>query len=86
MVTKLTLSIPPRTVRKGKSYAAKHDTSLSKLVAQFLDGLDQPGKTKTEMEPGIARMFGAYKLPTDMDVNDIRLNGLLEKHLGKGSR
>lgn len=39
-MTKLTLSVDERTIRRAKSFAKAHRTSLSKLVSRYLSSLE----------------------------------------------
>ena len=44
MKTKLTLSISERRIRRIKAYSARHRTSVSQLVEDFIDSLDKVAK------------------------------------------
>ena len=61
--TKLTLSVDEDVVRKAKRFSRRHDTSLSKLVTDFLSYLvDSEGKRT----PVVSRLRGILPLSTDL--------------------
>jgi hypothetical protein len=76
---KLTLSVPPVLVQKGKIIAKKRKRSLSALISNFLENLEYPANT--EFSPQIEQMCGAYRLPKGENEEDLRLNSLLKKHI-----
>jgi len=80
-VAKLTLSVSPVLVKKGKRIAKKRSRSLSALVSNFLESLEEPVNSLTEFTPQIEQMCGAYRLPEGKNEDDIRFNSLIKKHL-----
>ncbi len=78
---KLTLSVSPVLVKKGKRIAKKRRRSLSALIGNFLENLEEPINSPTEFTPQIEQMCGAYRLPEGKDEGDIRFNSLIKKHL-----
>jgi hypothetical protein len=80
-VTKLTLSILPVLVKKGKRIAKRRGRSLSSLISNFLENLEEPVNSPTEFTPQIEQMCGAYRLPEGKSEDDIRFNSLIKKHL-----
>ena len=86
MKTKLTLSVSPLAVRRGKRIASLRKQSLSELVTQYLEKLEaEPDKSSadTGIDPRLAKCQGAYSLPTSQNLEDMRLRSLLQKHGGK---
>ena len=66
--TKLTVRVDSSALDRAKHYAAAHNTSLSKLISEFLRMLDAeapPART-----PILAKLTGI--LPTDASVEDHR--------------
>lgn len=63
---KLTLSIDAAVTEKAKRYAAAHGTSLSRLFANYLNGL--PGDRASELTPRVSRLAGV--LPPQADVGE----------------
>lgn len=86
MKSKLTLSVSPLAVRRGKRIAALRKQSLSELVSQYLEKLaEEPENvsSSTSIHPRLAECQGAYKLPSEQNLEDMRLRSLLKKHGGK---
>lgn len=64
---KLTLSVDEEVISKAKRFSRRHDTSISKLVADFLSRLvDSEGKRT----PVVSRLRGI--LPRDADTEAYR--------------
>jgi len=81
-VAKLTLSIPPALIKKGKRIARKQDNSLSGLISDFLEKLEEPPiKINYELSPQIKEMCGAYRLPKGKTEDDLKFEYLLNKHV-----
>lgn len=86
MKSKLTLSVSPLAVRRGKRIAALRKQSLSELVSQYLEKLEaEPDKTtaSTSIDPRLVACQGAYRLAPGLNLEDMRLRSLLQKHGGK---
>jgi len=64
---KLTLSVDEDVIRKAKHYSQRHETSLSKLVTDFLSKLADNEGVRT---PVVSRLRGI--LPRDVDVDEYR--------------
>ena len=65
MESKLTLTLQKKTIEKGKAYARKKRTSLSKLVEKYIDQIvKEPGEE--EISPLIKSLSGVLK---DKNVN-----------------
>lgn len=73
---KLTIRVDARLIEQAKAYAEAHNTSVSQLVEAYFVNLSQEEPTKhapiTEELTGI--------LPSDIDVEKIRLEYLMEKY------
>ena len=80
MNAKLTLSVPKALANKGKLVAKARNTSLSELVSHFIENLDA-NSSKATMDPRVASMYGAYKLPPGVDLDSLRFDSLVKKHL-----
>ncbi len=71
---KLTLSVDEDVIRKAKRYSRRHDTSISRLVTEFLSLLsDEEGFEA----PVVSRLRGV--LPSEVSVDEYR-DHLVEKH------
>jgi hypothetical protein len=65
MTTKLTLSIDEKLVQNAKKYAQNNNTSVSKIVSNYLRTLNT-GVTLThhsELSPRLKKLTGAFKVP-----------------------
>jgi len=80
-VTKLTVSVSPVLVKKGKRIAKRRRRSLSALISNFLENLEEPANSLKGFTPQIEQMCGAYRLPEGKNEDDIRFNSLIKKHL-----
>jgi hypothetical protein len=82
MSAKLTLSVPPVLVKKGKRIAQKQNNSLSALISHFLENLEEPPtKANYELSPQIREMCGAYSLPKVKTEDDLKFEYLFNKHI-----
>jgi hypothetical protein len=65
MITKLTLSIDEKLVKTAKKYAQTNNTSVSKIVGNYLRTLDSGVKLTpaTELSPRLRKLTGAFKVP-----------------------
>jgi len=83
-VAKLTLSVSPVLIKKGKRIAQKQNGSLSALVSNFLENLEEPppkAKSNYELSPQIKEMCGAYRLPEGKTEDDLKFEYLFNKHI-----
>lgn len=71
-MSKLTINVDAATVARAKRYAARHGTSISRLVEQFLDLVSGHGEGQGEgLTPVLARLRRAFK-GADLDVRAYR--------------
>lgn len=59
-MTKLTLTLDEKVIRRAKRYAAARGTSLSRLVERYLDSLSRP-QDKSEDPPVLRMLRGAAR-------------------------
>jgi hypothetical protein len=71
---KLTLSVDEEAVRRARWFTKKHDTSISRLVSEFLLSL---GDSEVPDTPIVSRLVGI--LPSDTRLEDYHEH-LVEKH------
>ena len=71
---KLTLSVDEAVIEKARRYSTAHDTSISRLVTQFLSRLPSRGP---RLNPVVERLAGI--LPPNVDAEDYYRH-LSEKH------
>jgi len=84
--SKLTLVVDPSVVRRAKSYASAHRTSVSTLVESFLKNLTAEEEHDTASDPDswppITRsLYGALADVGDVDADDLKRRHLWEKYL-----
>jgi len=72
---KLTLSVDERVIERARRYSAEHNTSISRLVTDYLRRLDAP--SDAALASWVQRLRGI--LPSDTSVDDYRRD-LEEKH------
>ena len=81
--TKLTLSMEPEIVNRGKQYAKKVQKSLFRLIQDFLN---EVSKNKPEAEDNISAdvlsITGILKdkFPNEVDLKEVRYQYLKEKY------
>jgi len=81
-VAKLTLTVPPDLIKKGKRIAKKQNNSLSGLISDFLENLEEPKvKMNYKLSPQIKEMCGAYRLPKKKTEDNIKFDYLFNKHV-----
>lgn len=68
-MTKLTVRIPQDVLDHAKGYAQEHDTSLSRLIAEYLRYLSLPDDLLSGA-PTVRRLSGI--LPVEASVEDYR--------------
>ncbi|MBN2566213.1 MAG: hypothetical protein JXB46_10935 [Candidatus Eisenbacteria bacterium] len=86
--SKLTLVVDSAVVRKAKSFAASHGTSVSGLVEAYLKQLtvaeeDGSGSDLQDLPPVTRSLYGALR-PDESDVPDaeaLKTRRLMRKHL-----
>ena len=74
--TKLTVRVPRDLLEGAKRYAAEHDTTLTRLISEYLRRLNVQTDIRTDA-PIVQRLSGI--LSQDVSVDDYR-RYLEEKH------
>jgi len=92
-MAKLTLSIEPDKIVKAKNYASRHNTSISKMVSDFLSAVTEKDEIDTE-DPFLKKLEGLHisddikalsgilkgKYPDDITLWDAKYEYLKEKY------
>lgn len=85
---KLTLVVDPDVVRRAKSYASAHETSVSSLVEAYLsqltaDDTDESADTQASLPPITRSLFGALRSCESgpIDERELKVRRLTEKYL-----
>jgi hypothetical protein len=70
MTTKLTLSIDEKLVQHAKDYAQSKNTSVSKLVSNYLSTLNSGVKLtySGELSARVRKLTGAFKVPKNFEA------------------
>lgn len=83
MDSKLTLKLDKTVIEQAKQYAKEHQTSLSRLIENYLAVLTKLKKGKSddiEISPFVKSISGSVKLPKDFDYKKEIGNILSEKY------
>jgi hypothetical protein len=80
METKLTLRLNDNVIKKAKSYARRHNISLSKMIEAYLDSLTQQKKQSHEATPLVESLSGVIDLPENYDYKKAYGDFLEEKY------
>jgi hypothetical protein len=62
MDAKLTLSLDKKTIEQAKKYARKKNTSLSKLIENYLSKVTSADKEEVEISPLVKSLSGIVNL------------------------
>ena len=70
MTTKLTLSIDEKLVQTAKDYAQSKNTSVSKLLSNYLSTLNYGVKLThaSDLSPRLKKLTGAFKVPKNFEA------------------
>jgi len=79
MNTKLTLKIDKSTIERAKKYAREKDTSLSKMIENYLQALTNKQEDADEVSPLVKSLTGVIK-PIDSDYKKHYSGYLADKY------
>jgi Family of unknown function (DUF6364) len=79
MDTKLTLSLDKKIIEQAKKYARRKNTSLSKLIENFLAKVTATDKEDIEISPLVKSLSGVIKVK-DADYRKGYTDYLAEKY------
>ena len=84
--SKLTLVVDPSVVRRAKSYASAHQTSVSSLVESYLRNLTAEEAQEISAEPDswpptTRSLYGVLAHVGDLDTDELRQQYLRDKYL-----
>ncbi len=79
MITKLTLSIDDKVVKKAKEISRRKGKSLSRMIEEYLVSLD---KKEDQRISSVKLLSGALKnkVPKDVDMKTTKSNYLKKKY------
>ena len=81
MVTKLTLKLKKKVIEQAKQYASDHDTSLSRLVENYLSAITTETNPENDISPLVKSLSGVIELPVVADHKGEYNHHLIEKYL-----
>lgn len=67
MDTKLTLKLEQSVIEKAKDYARKQQTSLSRLIENYLLNITKEDEKEEKITPLVKSLSGIIELPNDVD-------------------
>jgi len=83
MLTKLTLTMEKSVIDQAKIVAKSSGRSLSKMIEQYLISLHQESASPEQMDLELKNLLairGCIKLPEDFDIDNLRYQGIMDKH------
>jgi hypothetical protein len=80
METKLTLRLKKKVIDKAKKYAIDHETSLSKLIENYLSAITDDTKPKDSISPLVESLSGVIHLPVNEDHKEKYHKHINEKY------
>ncbi len=81
METKLTLRLRKNVIDQAKKYASEHETSLSKLIENYLEAVTAESEQDDYISPLVKSLSGVIKLSSDTDQNSEYHKHLSDKYL-----
>ena len=82
MNKKLTLSLEESVIERGKQYAAKHGSSLSGMVEDFLRVVtESAGTDRKVLSPTVSELLGSVEIGPDFNAENAKYEYLKEKYL-----
>lgn len=80
MDTKLTLKLNAGIIKDAKRYAKESNTSLSKLIENYLSAITSKKDDKRKINPIVKSLTGIIKLDDEKDVRKSYSKYLIEKY------
>lgn len=80
MDTKLTLKLNSRIIEEAKLYAKESDTSLSKLIENYLSAITSNKANKRKVNPIVKSLTGIIKLDDNDDYKKSYTKYLIRKY------
>ncbi len=80
MDTKLTLSLDKKTIEQAKKYARKKNTSLSKLIQNYLSKVTAADKEDIKISPLVKSLSGVIKVSKGSDYKKGYADYLADKY------
>jgi hypothetical protein len=81
METKLTLRLKKKVIDQAKKYANDHETSLSKLIENYLSAITNESKSMENISPLVQSLSGVIQMSGNEDTQENYHEHLNEKYL-----
>jgi len=81
METKLTLRLKKKVIDQAKKYANDHETSLSKLIENYLSAITHEPETSENISPLVRSLSGVIHLTGSEDLKEKYHKHINEKYL-----
>ncbi len=81
METKLTLRLKKKVIDQAKKYANDHETSLSKLIENYLEAVTKTSDEEDHISPLVKSLSGVIQLSNNSDLNKNYHKHLTDKYL-----
>lgn len=81
METKLTLRLKKKVIDQAKRYANDHETSLSKLIENYLEAVTKDAEEDIRISPLVKSLSGIIQLPGTVKLKERYHKHLTEKYL-----
>ena len=81
MDTKLTLKLKKKVIDQAKKYANDHETSLSKLIENYLSAITTESAEKESISPLVKSISGVIELSDDFNHKENYHKLITEKYL-----
>jgi hypothetical protein len=81
METKLTLRLKKNVIDQAKRYANEHDTSLSKLIENYLSAITTESTAVVKISPLVQSLSGVMQLTKEEDTKVKYHEHLNEKYV-----
>jgi hypothetical protein len=81
METKLTLRLKKKVIDQAKKYANDHETSLSKLIENYLSAITNETRSIEKISPLVQSLSGVIQLSENEDPKRTYQEHLNEKYL-----
>jgi len=80
METKLTIRLKKKVIDQAKKYANDHDTSLSKLIENYLSAITNEKKPIDHISPLVLSLSGVIEMEGNEDIKGKYHDHLNEKY------
>jgi len=81
METKLTLRLKKKIIDQAKRYANDHETSLSKLIENYLSAITNESRSIEKISPLVQSLSGVIQLSENEDPKGKYQEHIKEKYL-----